>query len=155
MGRGRPSKYNDQVAPRIDEIHEWAKAGATNAEIAAALGVHVGTFNEYLTKYPDLHDSVKTGRMAGVPEVRMALFKRAVGFDVQDTETEMAPGPDGGKPVPVKVKVIKRHVPPDINAIQMYLRNAADEWRDMDSTTQAVKEAEAELKKAMAAMQGF
>ena len=154
MGAGRPSKYQTNVKPRLEEIRQWAKAGSTNYEIACALDVHLSTFQDYLTKFPELRDAVKEGHMTGVPEVRRALLDRALGCEVTETETVMARG-DDGKLHPVSTKVTKKKLAPDISAIQLYLRNASEEWRDTDATTQAVKEAEAELKRVMAEMQGF
>ena len=151
---GRPSKYQTDVEPRLEEVRQWAKAGATNKEIAAALGISEPTFYEYQEQFPEFPKSIREGRMAGAAEVKTALLRLAVGFEATDTETKAEPGEDG-KMHPVSTKITKRQVPPDIKAIEAYLRNAADEWSDVDSATRMVKEAEAELKRMMASMQGF
>lgn len=157
MGKGtagRPGKYETHVEPRLEDIRQWAKAGSTNCEIACALDLHISTFQGYLAKYPDLKEAVRQGRMTGVPEVRRALLDRALGCEITETETIMARDADG-KLKPTSTKVTKKRLAPDISAIQLYLRNASEEWRDTDAATQAVKEAEAELKRVMAEMQGF
>ena len=153
-GRGQPSKWETHVEPRLEEVRQWAKAGATNKEIAAALGINADTFYVYQNEYSDFSDAIRDGRMAGAAEVKTALLKLAVGFEATDTETKAEPGEDG-RMRPVATKIIKRQIPPDIKAIEAYLRNAADEWSDVDSAARAVKEAEAELKRMMASMQGF
>lgn len=150
---GKPSKW-PQVEARLEEVRQWAKAGATNREIAAALGIGERTFYDLSGQYPQLPQAVQEGRMAGAAEVKTALLKLAVGFEATDTETKAEPGEDG-KMRPVSTKIMKRQVPPDMRAIEAYLRNAADEWSDCDSAARAVKEAEAELKRMMASMQGF
>lgn len=153
-GKGRPSKYQTDVEPRLEEVRQWAKAGATNKEIAAALAVSIDSFCVYQNEYPEFSEALRGGRMAGAAEVKTALLRLAVGYEATDTETRAEPGEDG-KMHPVSTKITKHQVPPDLKAIEAYLRNTADEWSDMDSTTRMVKEAEAELKRMMASMQGF
>lgn len=152
-GKGRPSKW-PEVEERLDDVRQWAKAGATNREIAAALGIADSVFYQYQTDFPEFSDAIREGRMSGAAEVKTALLRLAVGYEATDTETRVEPGEDG-KMHPVASKIFKRQVPPDLRAIEAYLRNSADEWSDMDSTTRMVKEAEAELKRMMASMQGF
>ena len=153
-GRGQPSKWGTHVEPRLEDVRQWAKAGATNKERAAALGINIDTFCVYQNQYPEFSEAIREGRMSGAAEVKTALLKLAVGYEATDTETRVEPGEDG-KMHPVSSKIIKRQVPPDIRAIEAYLRNSADEWSDVDSATRMVKEAEAELKRMMASMQGF
>ena len=150
---GRPSKWAE-VEPRIEEVRQWAKAGATNREIAAALGLGERTFYDMMGQYPQFSQTITEGRMAGAAEVKTALLRLAVGYEVKETETKAEPGEDG-KMHPVSTKITTKQVQPDIRAIEAYLRNAADEWSDVDSATRMVKEAEAELKRMMASMQGF
>ena len=151
---GRPSKYETHVAPRIEEVRQWAKAGATNREIAAALAIDESVLYDYIKRFPDFSKTITEGRMAGAAEVKTALLRLAVGYEVKETETRAEPGEDG-KMHPVSTKITAKQVQPDIRAIEAYLRNAADEWSDVDSATRMVKEAEAELKRMMASMQGF
>lgn len=151
---GRPSRYEAEVQPRLDEVRQWAKAGATNKEIAAALGITEQTFYNYQSEFLEFLESIRGGRMSGVPEVRAALFKLATGSILPSVEEVTFKDEKG---VVTGSKVVKRQtaVPPDLKAIETYLRNAADEYTDSDSATRAVKEAEAELKRMMASMQGF
>ena len=151
---GRPSKYDGDVEPRLEEVRAWAKAGATNKEIAAALGIGERTFYDFQEQYPQFSQTIREGRMTGAAEVKTALLKLAVGYKAQDKEIIAEPDASG-KQVPIRTKIIERQVGPDLKAIEAYLRNTADEWSDMDSTTRMVKEAEAELKRMMASMQGF
>ena len=151
---GRPSKYKSDVEPRLEEVRQWAKAGATNREIAAALSVDESTFYDYQNRFPEFSEAIRQGRMSGVPEVKTALLRLAVGMEVTETVTTVEPGEDG-KMHPVRSHITKKQLPPDLKAIETYLRNSADEYTDMDATTRMVKEAEAELKRMMASMQGF
>ena len=152
--RGRPSKYGTDVEPRLEDVRQWARAGATNKEIAAALGIGHDAFCTYQREHSEFSEAIRQGRMSGVPEVKTALLKLAMGFEAVEIETETKPG-DDGKMRPVSSTITKRQIPPNLKAIEAYLRNSADEWSDMDETTRMVKEAEAELKRMMATMQGF
>lgn len=43
----RPSKYESHVAPRLKEVEDWLRNGATEADIARNLGIAVSTLCEY------------------------------------------------------------------------------------------------------------
>ena len=60
--RGRKPKYETHVKRRLDDVKRWAAAGATEAEICAALGVSVSSFNLYKTQYSELTDTLRAGR---------------------------------------------------------------------------------------------
>ena len=77
---GRPSKYERDVKPRFEEIKEWLKLGATDAEIAENLGVHKGTLCKYKNEFNEFNELIKNGRKQPVEQIKAALFKRATGF---------------------------------------------------------------------------
>ena len=151
---GRPSKYESDVQPRLKEVRKWAKAGATNREIAAGLGITESTFYDYQDRFSEFSEAVKGGRMTGVPEVKAALFKLATGF-IAPTAEKVTFKDERGNVTGSKLIERQTAVPPDLKAIETYLRNAAEEYSDCDGATRKVKEAEAELKRMMASMQGF
>ena len=66
---GRPSKYESNVKPRIAEIKESLKAGATDKEIAENLGVNPKVFCKYKNEYSDLNELCKNGRQQAVQEI--------------------------------------------------------------------------------------
>jgi hypothetical protein len=153
-GRGQPSKWGTHVEPRLEDVRQWAKAGATNKEIAAALGINIDTFCVYQNQYPEFSEAIREGRMSGAAEVKTALLKLAVGFNATEAE-EIIMKDENGAVTGRKQTKRTRAVAPDLKAIEAYLRNTADEWSDLDSASRMVKEAEAELKRMMASMQGF
>ena len=50
-------------------------------------------------------------------QIKMALLKRALGYEIE--ETEIIVSKDGR---PAKIKKMKRHVPPDTKAMMEYRR---------------------------------
>lgn len=151
-GRGRPNAYKERIEPRKDEIIEWAKAGATNKEIAVALGISYSTFLEHVSKHPDFSDSLKDARLAGVPMVKLALYRRAVGYDYEEVDSSETV--DDGV-VKVTTRVVKKHALPDVGACQVFLRNNTNDFRDRDKLTYDFKQMEIELKKQIAERDNF
>ena len=84
MRTGRPNKYYTNVKPRFEEIKEWLKAGATDKEIAANLGVNPKVFCKYKNDFNELNELIKNGRLNAVQEIKAALFKRATGFNYKE-----------------------------------------------------------------------
>ena len=59
----RPTKYDTHVKPYFDKIKAWAERGATQKEIAKALNIAESTFQDYLNKYPELSELLKSKDM--------------------------------------------------------------------------------------------
>ena len=141
---GRKSKYDEYVKPYLKQITEWAKSGATEKEISAALGIALSTFSDYKNKYSELSGALRAGRQTVVLNIKAALYKKAIGFEYE----EMRGVKKDGKVV--SAEVFKRYSPPDTTAAAMLLRNYDDEYRDKDSVQTDFKRQEIEIKKAMA-----
>lgn len=144
-GAGRPGKYESHVLPRLDEIKEWARVGATHREIAAALNVGYSTFTKYLNEHEELALLIEEAQMSGVPEVKLALYKRAVGYEYEEKKKSQRRDADGVTREYLEVTL--KQVAPDVNAIGMYLRNFGEGWKDKDEFAYKFKEMELDLKK--------
>lgn len=151
--KGRPNAWTEKIEPRKEEIVEWAKSGATNAEIAEALDVGYSTFMDHLSKNKDFSDSLKVARLSGVPMVKLALYTRAIGFEHKETKTSIRVDENGEKKQ--FVETTTKYYPPDVGAIQTYLRNNTEDFKDKDKTTYDLKEAELELRKLIAENNSF
>ena len=151
--KGRPNAWTEKIEPRREEIIEWAKAGATNAEIAEALGVSYSTFMDHCSKNVDFSDSLKQARLGGVPLVKLALMKRALGFEYEEKKTYKKKDDEGN--VQEYIEITKKQALPDVGACQTFLRNNCDGFRDRDKTTYDFKEMELELKKMLAERENF
>ena len=143
--RGRPNAFETIIEPRMDEIILWARAKATNQEIASALGIGYSTFCSHVAENKEFSDSLKQARLSGVPIVKMSLYKLANGFEYEEVKTSMKKDEDGE--VRQYVEKIKKYALPNLGAIQTFLRNNTDDFRDKDKTTYDFKEMELELRK--------
>lgn len=151
--RGRPNSFETIIKPKMDDILLWARAGATNAEIASALGVSYSTFVDHISKNNEFSDSLKEARLSGVPEVKMALYKRAIGFEYEEKKVSLKKDEDGE--TRQYVETTKKYALPDVGAIQTYLRNYTPDFRDKDKFTCSIKEMELEIKKMLAENNNF
>lgn len=151
--RGRPNAYDTLIKPKLNEIISWARAGATNAEICSALGIAPSTFQDHLAKNTDFSESLKEARLSGVPAVKMALYKRAVGFEYEEKKVSLKKDDDGI--TRQYIETIKKQALPDVGAIQTFLRNNTEDFRDRDKETYDFKKMELELRKLMAEHNNF
>ena len=150
MGR---NAYDEYIKPRLAEITEWVKAGATVAEAANALGVSESTLYKYKSERQELAEAFRNGRAKVIIEVRRALLKKALGYDYEEKK-QYSKKDDNGETV-TYTEIVTKHQPPSETAGAMILRNYDPTWRDKDSTTVDLQKQELELKKAIAQDNAF
>lgn len=123
-------------------IEGWARQGLTDEQIAKNMGIKKSTFYDWLKKYPDISESLKKGKAPVDFEVENALYKRAVGFEYEETETLIE---EVNGETKKKVKRIKRTALPDTSAIIFWLKNRKPEqWRKMNPVVENKLRAETE-----------
>ena len=78
------SKYN----PEYHDDWAWSLAikGATNDEIAEAFGISTRTFIRWKQEHESLNDAVERGKNIADSKVEKALYQRALGYQITDTE---------------------------------------------------------------------
>lgn len=74
----RPSKYETHVAPRLDEIADWVRNGATEKDVAERLGISERSFYEYKNEFSQFSQVLKKTRDAVDGEVENALLQSAL-----------------------------------------------------------------------------
>lgn len=76
----RPNKYDTHVAPRLVEVADWVRNGATDEEIADRLGIAISTFYEYKSKaeFSEFSEVLKKTRDAIDGDVENALLQAAL-----------------------------------------------------------------------------
>ena len=74
----RPSKYETHVAPRLEEIKDWVRNGATDEEVAQRLGISRSTFCEYKNGFSEFSDTLKETKEIVDSQVENALLQNAL-----------------------------------------------------------------------------
>lgn len=122
---GAPSKYDERF---VAVAKQMAKVGATDSEIAAAMGVSLSTLNYWRAAHPEFLAALREGKDAFDERIEKSLAHRALGYTYDAEEIKMIDD------VVVRVP-IKKHVPPDVTACIFWLKNRRpDEWRDVNQT---------------------
>lgn len=116
--------YDPERHPVI--VRRYAREGCTADVIAAKLKIGRATLYRWLQKYPELRDALKAGRDLADALVEDALYRRAIGYDYE--ETKVTATANGGVS---KVEKVKKHVPASETAMIFWLKNRRpDLWRD-------------------------
>lgn len=120
MARGRPQTYDPDRHPIWAE--GLAKLGKIEDDIAAAMGIHVSTLRDWKKKFPEFSVALKIGKSEADTQVENSLFKRAMGYEYEETKTV-----NDGERVEKTIK----QVAPDVTAQIFWLKNRKpEEWRD-------------------------
>ena len=127
---GRKSKYKTHVEPVLDKIAHWRKQGLTEEQVALKCGVAYSTFRTYIKQFPALISALKKAKEDLVIELEKSLYKRAIGYEYEETEVVVTKNEDGSSK-PMKVVKKKKHIIPDVGAIIFALTNLAPEaWEN-------------------------
>lgn len=118
----------------LSKLEAWARDGLTDEQISHNMGVARATLAKYKTLYPAIDEALKKGKEVVDIAVENALFKRAMGYEYQETTRERVKvsGPDGEVEYGMKVtKIVTKQVAPDVTAQIFWLKNRKPkEWRD-------------------------
>lgn len=92
------------------------------------MGIRRTTLYEWSNRFPDIANTLKKGKAPVDQQVENALLKRALGYDYEETITEMEEV--GGKPKK-HIRRVSKHMPGDTTAMIFWLKNRRpDRWRD-------------------------
>ena len=101
-------------------------AGMTEKDIAERMGVAESTLSKWKIGHPEFAAALVNGRAVPNQLVEGALFKRAIGYDVDEVTQQR----DGEGNV-TRTWLHRKHISPDTGAIVFYLINRmSDVWRD-------------------------
>lgn len=122
--KGSNGKYHTHVQPRLNEIAEWLSEGLIIKEVSKRLGISVRSFYRYQNEYEELGNIVIESKAIADYRVEESLFRRAVGYDYD--ETKVVVDDDGKK----RVEKSRKHMPPNVAAIIFWLKNRMpDKWK--------------------------
>lgn len=133
-GRGRPksqeSLYDRYIKGNEEIIKADCRNGADNKGICKRLGIAPTTLKRIRKEHPEVNDLLKEGKDEADFKVESALYRRAIGYEVEETTTEVKVSEDGSAQATV-IKKVKKHIAGDTTAQIFWLKNRKpDEWRD-------------------------
>lgn len=122
QGEGHdPDRFHPRYTAQAEKL---CAMGATDVEIADFFGISTDTLAMWRRQNAEFNLSIKIGASVADDRVERSLFQRAVGYEYQAVKIFNA----NGEPLVVPYR---HHVPPDITAIQFWLKNRrADDWRE-------------------------
>lgn len=120
----RPSSYNPEKHDQLIRI--MCKSGYTDVQMCKELGITEPTINKWKKDFPELFKSIKEIKKLGDQDIVVSLRERAKGYSYTE---EMIDYDKDGKVT--KRRVFKKHSPPEVRAIEFWLRNRQrEDWRD-------------------------
>ncbi len=120
-GGGRKSLYQKQYAKVAQKM---AELGATDREIAEALGVKEPTLHGWRAAHVEFAEALKVGKAPCDNRVENSLYHKAVGYTFTSEKIFQFQGQI------VRTTTVE-HVPPDTTAAIFWLKNRRKEdWRD-------------------------
>ena len=133
-GRGRPreklSLYDKYIKGKEEIIKSDCRNGADNKGVCKRLGIGLTTYKRILFQHPEVRELLKESRHEADLKVESALYKRAIGYDYEETVTEVRVAEDGSAQTTV-VKKTKKHIVGDTTAQIFWLKNRKpDIWKD-------------------------
>lgn len=93
------------------------------------MGITRSTFYEWQNKHSDISDAIKKGKEVSDYEVENAMFKSALGYEVEEVKTFIEKTEDGKEKK--KIERTTKHVAPNVTAQIFWLKNRKpDDWKD-------------------------
>ena|SRR6266581_3141549 len=121
--RGAPTLYRPELAELSRRL---ALLGATDQEMADALGIDQVTLDRWKTRHKEFGIATQHGKIKADAEIAESLYNRALGYTHEAMKIFMPVGAE----TPVYVPYVQ-HYPPDTTAAVMWLRNRQpDKWRN-------------------------
>ncbi len=110
-------------------VEGYAREGLTAEQIAAKIGISARSLYNYLNKSSELKEALARGKAPVDFQAENALLKKALGCRIQKVSTTVHA--DGS----VTTKTTVTEIPPDVQALQLWLRNRKpDQWRESDNS---------------------
>jgi len=130
---GRPrvdDLYEKWVAGKEESIIAACRNGADSEGLSKVLGCGKTTYFKLAKKYDKFKELIKEGKEVADAKVESALYKRAVGYDYEETTTRVVVDKEGTGTI-THVTKVKKHIAPDTTAQIFWLKNRKPtDWRD-------------------------
>jgi hypothetical protein len=104
--------------------------GATNEEIADAMGISKRTIIRWTKEHESFGKALAEGKGVSDAKVVRSLYERATGYEYTEEKQTAKVDKDGNKKI-IKVETTKKYVPPNVGAQIFWLKNRQrDRWMD-------------------------
>jgi len=139
-------KFNDVK----DDIISYIREGDSNILACKKVGISEETFYTWINDKPEFSESLKKARKEFretiVQTLEQSLWKRAAGYEIEESKNEYRTLKDGSK-VLVKSSKITKHFPPDTGALIFALTNLDPEnWKNRQDNRLSVDDGISEFK---------
>lgn len=120
-------KYSKDI---VEEICKYIREGDSQKIAVKKTGIAEGTLYKWINLHDELKESIKKAkeefRATITGKLEASLWKKAIGYEVTETETEYVSDEDG-KPRIKCQKTKVKHIAPDTGALVFALTNVAPE----------------------------
>lgn len=116
-----------------EEVLEWIRkckqSNIPDSEICKKLNIGKDLVIKWKKEYTEFNDAFKKGREELLLDMENILYKRALGYDVDDTEVTVKKDSEG-KIIETIIKKKKKHIWSDSNLQLILKRLEPDKWGD-------------------------
>jgi transposase-like protein len=130
-GRPHENLYDKWIKGKEEIIVSACRNGATVEDLTRIIGCGKTVFHKIKKEFSEFSELLKESKEEADLKVENALFKRACGFEYEETTNEVRLNQDGSAGQIVSVKKTKKIIPPDTGAAMAWLKNRQPEkWKD-------------------------
>lgn len=122
------SRYREQSIPEM--AYRFCLLGADNGRLAELFGVTLESIQAWLSTNPAFERAVRAGREYACANVVHSLYKRAIGYDIEEKKYRrkkiVTKDEEGNEIVDYKLvleEMVIKHFPADISAAKNFLFN--------------------------------
>lgn len=153
MAKGKYQKWLTEES--LARLRGWKMRGLTDEQIANNMGIVPSTLYEWMKKYSEISEALKTGKDEADMIVENALFQSAVGYDYEEITEELVYDAKTRTHVMKVTKRQTKHQAPSNTAQIFWLKNRrAEQWRDKVENNIALNEETDALSKAFEELMG-
>lgn len=129
-------KYNEKIVARICEM--FANDSYTIAEVCRNVGLSEDCFYRWKKEKKEFRDAVARAQERFnetlIKEAKYSLRKRVNGYEFDENRTTYVNDRKGNPIIKERIK-IRKHIQPDMSAIQFFLTNRdAQNWKNRQSS---------------------
>lgn len=118
MAKGKYHKWLKD--DNLTLLEGWARSGLSDEQIAKNVGISTVTYYEWIKRFPDISKAIKKGKEVSDFEIENALFKSAIGYEVEEVKTYIEETAGGQKK---RIEKTKKHIAPNVTAQIFWLKN--------------------------------